>query len=228
MGAIIVNTGEYVQGFRAVFMRIAGDRLDPDDAYESEWIGHGDETGTMLSGDGVAIVGIHGSSGAWIDSLGLVLANQSLLAPKAANEIFLDDLKEVDANTGYGKVGKHGAKGYDDPDEVLVSGAKPSHSLSAHPAELSVATVRYDLPSGYKTLCAQVALMDDAQPRSEAIFRVVADGKAIWASRPLGKAGDTTYCRVSIAGARQLQLEVECAGTNGNLHPVWVNPKLKQ
>ena len=43
VGAINTHTGLTVDGFEMVFMRIDGDRLDPEDSYSSPWLG--DEKG---------------------------------------------------------------------------------------------------------------------------------------------------------------------------------------
>ncbi len=145
-----------------------------------------------------------------------------------SREVFLDDLNEADSHMGHGNLGKHGARGYDQPDEVRVDGVRPAHALSMHPPANGAATVRYDLPPGYKTFSAQAALMDDSHPKSEVIFKVIADGKPIWNSRPMHKAREIMNCQVSIAGVHQLQLEVVCSGDNGSMHSVWLNPKLKQ
>ncbi len=73
VGAIVVKGQTYPEGFKVVFMRIRGTRLNTHDSYESDWIG-GDSGGqaTTLGGDGRPIVGIFGRSGADVDSIGLV------------------------------------------------------------------------------------------------------------------------------------------------------------
>ncbi len=73
VGAIVVKAGDRVDGFRVVFMRIKGDRLDPNDKYESRWVGgRGGRAETLLGGDGKPVIGIHGRCGDDLDSIGLI------------------------------------------------------------------------------------------------------------------------------------------------------------
>jgi hypothetical protein len=62
VGALNVKAGLLVNGFSVTFMRVKGAALDPMDSYTSPWIG--DLTGgngpTLLTGNGVPIVGIIG------------------------------------------------------------------------------------------------------------------------------------------------------------------------
>ena len=60
------------RGFKIVFMRIEGTRLNPTDRYESEWLGGQGGEETLLGGDGRPVVGIFGQAGGMVDSLGLV------------------------------------------------------------------------------------------------------------------------------------------------------------
>ena len=64
VGAITVKTGAGVDGMSVTFMKISADgRLDPKDAYESEWIGgQGGRKVVRLGGDGTPVVGIIGKS----------------------------------------------------------------------------------------------------------------------------------------------------------------------
>ncbi|MEN6451856.1 MAG: hypothetical protein ABFC96_15305 [Thermoguttaceae bacterium] len=65
IGAIVAKAGDRIDGFRVVFMRIRGDRLDPSDKYESRWVGgRGGGAETTLDGAGLPIIGIHGNSSA--------------------------------------------------------------------------------------------------------------------------------------------------------------------
>ena len=73
VGAIVAKTGGNVDGFKVVFMRVGKQMLDPNDSYESEWLGGrggGDET--LLSGEGNPIVGVYGRCGGWVDAIGLI------------------------------------------------------------------------------------------------------------------------------------------------------------
>jgi hypothetical protein len=75
VGAIVAKSGLFVDGFRVVFMRCKGNRLDPNDSYESRWLGgRGGGEEPRRGGDGRPIVGVHGRCGHGIDGLGLIVA----------------------------------------------------------------------------------------------------------------------------------------------------------
>jgi hypothetical protein len=76
VGAINMRQGLFLDAFQFVFMKYEDGHLNPDDSYESDWLGDprggGDDT---ASGDGSLVVGIHGrTSGRQVDMLGLVVA----------------------------------------------------------------------------------------------------------------------------------------------------------
>lgn len=82
VGALLVRAGHRVDGFRVVFMRVAGHELDPSDVYTSPWIGGpGGGAEQLLGGSGRLVVGIRGRHGADVDALGLLEQ-----APPAAPE----------------------------------------------------------------------------------------------------------------------------------------------
>jgi WD40 repeat protein len=62
VGDIVVKTGRALDGFKIIFMRIDGARLDPNDRYESPWLGGRAGSGeTSLRGDGRPVIGLHGT-----------------------------------------------------------------------------------------------------------------------------------------------------------------------
>jgi predicted Zn finger-like uncharacterized protein len=70
-----VDAGEYVFAVRVLFARLDADgRLDPRDAYKSDWIGSpkGGAVKT-LGGDGVKVVGVCGRGAALVDAIALVV-----------------------------------------------------------------------------------------------------------------------------------------------------------
>jgi hypothetical protein len=74
VGGIKTRTGLSLNGFTLTFMKVAGDRLDPSDSYESPF--HGDSLGgspAVVSGDGRPAVGVRGRSSKNVDALGLIL-----------------------------------------------------------------------------------------------------------------------------------------------------------
>ena len=60
VGAVSVRTGLTVDGLSITFMKIAGDKLDATDSYESEWVGSPKVRERKLGGTGVGFIGIAG------------------------------------------------------------------------------------------------------------------------------------------------------------------------
>jgi serine/threonine protein kinase len=72
VGGLIGKSGSRVDGFKVVFMRIKGAVLDPEDAYESEWVGGPGGRPFQLGGDGSPVVGLHGGEAGMLCRLGLI------------------------------------------------------------------------------------------------------------------------------------------------------------
>ena len=74
VGAITVKTGLGVDGLSVTFMKIDGQRLDPQDAYESDWIGGKGGNGPVkLGGDGTQVFGLCGKCNRRdVNGLGLI------------------------------------------------------------------------------------------------------------------------------------------------------------
>jgi hypothetical protein len=74
VGGLVVRASDRVNGFRIVFQKIDGNRLDPKDRYESDWFGGKEGAETALTApDGEAVVGLFGRAGADVDAVGMVL-----------------------------------------------------------------------------------------------------------------------------------------------------------
>jgi hypothetical protein len=75
VGALHVDAGQFVRAIRVVFMRITPNgRLDPDDAYTSDWLGSPSGDDPKALGDtGEKVIGIRGRQAAILDAVGLVL-----------------------------------------------------------------------------------------------------------------------------------------------------------
>jgi hypothetical protein len=62
-----------VAGLQLVYMRISGDRLDPQDAYESEVLGGSEGGGPIvLDGDGRPLAGLQGTYQGALNGIGLL------------------------------------------------------------------------------------------------------------------------------------------------------------
>jgi hypothetical protein len=80
IGALVAQGGERVNGFRVVFMKVAGDALDPRERYEGVWIGgRGAGPEVFLGREGTPVIGISGREGADVDALSLVLSSNATL-----------------------------------------------------------------------------------------------------------------------------------------------------
>lgn len=62
VGGAEVRAGLGIDAVTVTFMRLKGDRLDPDDSYKSEFIGGMGGSPTVLGGDGTPVIGIIGKS----------------------------------------------------------------------------------------------------------------------------------------------------------------------
>jgi hypothetical protein len=162
--------------------------------------------------------------------------------------IYLDDLQELSSGVGVGTLGKHGETGYPQFDsdygpKVVFQGKTPKHSLSTYPAHKGSGYVSYVLKREYRNLRAVAAIMEvnpaDAArvaaepffmggPASPLSFRVIGDGKVLWESRPLEKAGDSQACNVRIEGVSLLELEVSCPGMNNYGWATWIDPVVEK
>jgi hypothetical protein len=72
VGGLVTHTGLTVDGFGIVFMKVDGDRLDPNDTYNSPWIGdrQGGSPGEVMSSGGL-VVGLQGRAKNEVNALGL-------------------------------------------------------------------------------------------------------------------------------------------------------------
>lgn len=72
VGGLVTHSGLMLDGFGIVFMRVEGDRLVPDDAYKSPWIGDKQGGGPdEATSPGGWVVGLQGRAGGEVKSLGL-------------------------------------------------------------------------------------------------------------------------------------------------------------
>jgi hypothetical protein len=76
VGFITVNAGLGIDGLNLGFMKIESGGLNPDDSYESAWMGkHGKDV--QLGGKGLPVVGIKGHYTEKIEALGVVLVEKA-------------------------------------------------------------------------------------------------------------------------------------------------------
>ncbi len=104
------------------------------------------------------------------------------------------------------------------------------HSLNAHPPlNGSSSRIVYHLHKQYYSLQGQVGIQSGAKsPASPMTFRIVADGKLLWASRPMQIADIPQTFFVNVSGVEKLELFVDCPGNNSRAWAVWIEPLLKK
>jgi hypothetical protein len=140
----------------------------------------------------------------------------------------LSELEEFDAKVGFGKFGKDGRLNFGDNPPITINGKPYPNALSMHAVERGMATAKYRLDKEYQWLAGAVGL-NDTVGRNQVgplAFRVLADGKMLWASPPLRTAGGAIPFRVSVANVEVLELQVLCPGSFAYCHSVWLDPYL--
>jgi hypothetical protein len=76
VGAMVVKANDAKHGFKLVIMKIDGDKLDPSEAYESNWIGGPAEAPwRQLAGKGGRIVGVFGTFSSILEEVGVISAD---------------------------------------------------------------------------------------------------------------------------------------------------------
>ncbi len=142
----------------------------------------------------------------------------------------LSDMEEFDVKVGYGKFARGGRLGYNllgkpGEAELSVNGKKYTNTVSAHPPTNGDAIVKYRLGKAAKEFRTSVALNDTAtNPESPMTFKVLGDGKELWASKPVQTAGQVQEGVVNVTGVDVLELRVHCPGSQGYAHAVWLDP----
>ena len=108
VGGIRIEGNSKVNGLQITFMRIDGNRLNPDDVYYSPWLaGHTIAAGQhlRLGGDGNPVVGIYGSCEPELDRLGFIQIGRRIPVPvgpvlSQAAKKMRDRFKELYARQG--------------------------------------------------------------------------------------------------------------------------------
>jgi len=135
----------------------------------------------------------------------------------------LDTLPLLEAQVGYGALGRNGSLGYEGK-KVSVRGQPYPNALSAHPP----ARLRFHADRRFSSFLCQVALNDDAPAGgSHADFAVVADGRQV-GLEPYVRAGEPPRTVVAdISGAEYLELIVSTSHWEYS-HAVWLDPQVDE
>ncbi len=150
------------------------------------------------------------------------------------SDVYLDDLREVEFHVGHGKLGKHGATGYELSKmfgQVKFKRTFPIHALSMPPPANGSSYVVYELGEKFKRLKAEGVILNSdnatGRPGSPLTFRILGDKYVLYESEPLQNFRDSTEnIELDVTGIRYLRLEVACPGSNDFARAAWLNPRL--
>lgn len=135
--------------------------------------------------------------------------------------MYLDALKLLDAQVGFGSPGLRGALGYESK-SVTVKGRPYEHAVSAHaPSRLS-----FDLGRRFAGFRCRVALNDDVPAgRSHADFELLADGRRVALEPYVGAGEPPREMHAALGGAERLELVVRTSRWE-YCHAVWLDPQV--
>ena len=150
--------------------------------------------------------------------------------PQPGKAVFLSDLSEKDVKVlVVGKLkrfGKNGRVPYGDG-KIRLSGVTSPKGVFMHPPNRASSHVAYQLDDKYSIFLGKVGINDTSSHSSTpVVFRVMVDGKPVWASKPLQKKGANQDFKLDVSGGRLLQLMVDCPGRCSGAHAVWFEPRL--
>lgn len=110
---------------------------------------------------------------------------------------------------------------------IIVNGQRFSHGIPMHASPNGLVSLTFSLRREFREFHAKVALNDTAEEnRVQLIFRVVADEKAIWTSKPISRPGESQTCDQPLPNVDLLRLEVTSRGPVKGSHGVWIDPYL--
>jgi predicted O-methyltransferase YrrM len=137
--------------------------------------------------------------------------------------MYLDSVKLLQMQVGYGDLGMFGSLGYEGR-QVTVRRQHYHHAFSTHPP----ARLRFHVDRRFASFTCQVALNDDVPAGlSHADFAVVADGREV-ANEPYVQAGEPPRPLVAdISGAEYLELVVRTSRWEHS-HAVWLDPQVDE
>lgn len=166
-------------------------------------------------------------------------AEKATVAPLSPQRVFLSDLPEVNVRVHERWFSKHGhfparlpiADGIfvDTAALVKVNRMVLSESLFTHPPANGDASVTYIIGKhDYNGFLSIVAVEDSVagHPTSPLTFEVNGDGKRLWRSLPISRAGSPQVCQIAVSGISKLELRVSCAGRENYAWAIWGDPRL--
>jgi len=208
-----------VDGFRVVFMRLRGDRLDPGDRYESEWIGGQGGSDCVVGCTEEPIVGIYGAAGNDLNSLGLLLPREVGVpqSPHTDGDVLLTALKPFRASVFHMLVKRSATDAwrmpYDHP-HVPRDFAYCDEFVYAH----APSRIVYAIPDGMKSFTAMGYC-----PRTYHVsYQIALDGNIVFESPRAG----VVPIRVDFPpGSETIELIVDPLGDPNSDQSYWLLPR---
>ncbi len=225
VGAIHGIGGHRIDGFKVIFMGIGTRGLDPTKRYESEWLGgNKGREDTKLAGDGGFVIGIIGTQGAQVHSLGLVQVKSTGLW-EGAGALDLTEFPPSSVTVGWRSltvsrpICDDGEKG----PNIDGKPVKPYLGASAR----SAIVYRLPLGAGGRRLLPR-GWMAQPDSRNGVKFIVRIDGKKVYQSRTVNITDPWVDIDVRIpVGAKVLELAVDDLGDKGGDRSYWVRPRIE-
>jgi hypothetical protein len=141
---------------------------------------------------------------------------------------YLSDLPVFDMRSGPWPIVKNGLIG-DGGKTILVAGTSSPKGIGMHPPDSGDAIVKFRLYGEAARFKAKAALDDTSvNPGSPVVFEVLGNGKPLWKSEEIAKAGQAKECDLDVTGVDVLELHTRATGRSQNLHAVWVEPRILQ
>ena len=122
---------------------------------------------------------------------------------------------------------REGVRAIPEESSVVVAGVQSPHGILLPPEQGQTARIQYHLDHSYEWLAGGTGVNDTSNgPRSDLTFRIIGDGRELWASRPGKTLRKVQFFRTYIGDVKELELVVECAGSADEADAVWVEPAL--
>lgn len=145
------------------------------------------------------------------------------LARAEENATYLSDLpgpSKVYNHTGEDITGPRGSA-------LRVNGVHWPHALYLMTPAQRQASIEYKIADAWQRFRADVAICDGAPDgQLRYVFKVLVNGKVVWKSTEIAKAGPVQRCDIEVRGARALTLAVQRGPGALSGHPVWIEPRL--
>jgi hypothetical protein len=222
VGAVICKAAGAVDGLRVVFFREGDNDLDPSERYESDWVGgRGGYEEVTLGGSGQPIVGVYGTAGGELNSLGLMIRSNNRQLPRSpTGAVALARARPLATTVGWSVfVARR-------PEDALwtFSDSQPflperleycNEFLFAH----APSRIVYTIPPEARSFSAVGYCVQSCDVK----FRVAIDGQVKYESP---RAGMVPIAIDIPPGAKTLELVVDDLGNNSSDWSHWLMPRL--